>query len=178
MGTGPCTFTLTADTFVVAGFGPVRSLKVTTTGSGSGTVLSYPPGVECGTTCSAQFNDGTSVALTADPAAGSRFAGWSGDCSGTVAQDCSFWMTANRSVTASFEKLPPRKCIVPRVVRLTLKKARRKIVSAHCRLGKVTRRFSTRKKKGRVLSQRPKAGKTLPDGAKVRLVVGKGPRRR
>jgi beta-lactam-binding protein with PASTA domain len=30
--------------------------------------------------------------------------------------------------------------------------------------------------KGRVLSQKPRAGKTLPAGARVNLKVGRGPR--
>jgi hypothetical protein len=41
----------------------------------------------------------------------------------------------------------------------------------------VTKKFSTRKKSGKVLAQAPKAGKHLKRGAKVNLVVGKGPRR-
>jgi beta-lactam-binding protein with PASTA domain len=69
------------------------------------------------------------------------------------------------------------RCVVPKVVGLRLKKARGRIVRAHCRVGKVTKKFSTRRKKGRVLSQKPKPGKRLAAGARVKLVVGKGPRR-
>jgi beta-lactam-binding protein with PASTA domain len=85
-------------------------------------------------------------------------------------------MSANHSATAAFAKVP--KCVVPKVVGLKLAKAKARIKKAHCRVGKVTKRFSTRKKKGRVLSQRPKPRKTLKSGAKVNLVVGKGPKRR
>jgi beta-lactam-binding protein with PASTA domain len=66
---------------------------------------------------------------------------------------------------------------VPKVRGLTLRKARRRIVARHCRVGKITRKFSSLRKKGRVLSQRPRAGKTLPAGSTVNLKVGKGPRR-
>jgi len=63
------------------------------------------------------------------------------------------------------------------VVGLKLARARAKLARRHCRVGKVTRRASTRKKLGTVLAQRPRAGKKLRNGAKVNLTVGKGPRR-
>jgi len=40
-------------------------------------------------------------------------------------------------------------------------KARAKLLRARCRLGKVTRKSSSLKKKGRLLWQRPKPGKSL-----------------
>lgn len=76
------------------------ALTVTRAGSGSGTVSSAPAGINCGSTCSASYASGTSVTLTASPAAGSSFAGWSGSCSGTGT--CTLSMTAARSVTATF----------------------------------------------------------------------------
>jgi beta-lactam-binding protein with PASTA domain len=66
---------------------------------------------------------------------------------------------------------------VPKVRGLKLRKAKRRIVARHCSVGKITRKFSSRRRKGRVLSQKPKAGKTLSAGARVNLKVGKGPRR-
>jgi len=80
----------------VSGFG----LTVAKSGSGSGTVTSSPAGINCGATCSASFASGASVTLTATPASGSTFAGWSGACSGTGA--CAVALTAARSVTAAF----------------------------------------------------------------------------
>jgi len=76
------------------------ALTVTKSGSGSGTVASSPAGISCGTACSASYTSGTSVTLTATPASGSTFAGWSGACSGTGT--CTLAMTAARSVTATF----------------------------------------------------------------------------
>jgi hypothetical protein len=58
-------------------------LAVSTTGNGSGTVSSGPAGINCGAICTARFAEGSAVTLTAAPAAGSRFAGWSGACAGT-----------------------------------------------------------------------------------------------
>jgi len=60
------------------------------------------------------------------------------------------------------------------VLHLKLAKAKARIVSRHCRVGRVTRKHSSHRLKGRVLSQSPKAGKTLNRGARVNLKVGKG----
>ena len=69
-------------------------------GTGSGTVTSSPSGINCGSTCTANYASGTSVTLTAAPASGSTFAGWSGACTGTGT--CTVSMTAARNVTATF----------------------------------------------------------------------------
>jgi len=79
--------------------GPV-DLTVSRAGTGSGTVPSNPSGINCGNDCSETFEAGTSVTLTANPSAGSTFAGWSGACSGTGT--CTLGMTEARSVTATF----------------------------------------------------------------------------
>jgi beta-lactam-binding protein with PASTA domain len=57
-----------------------------------------------------------------------------------------------------------------------LLKAETRIIRASCRVGRVTRKASARKKKGRVLAQTPKAGTVLPNRGKVRLTVGRGRR--
>src|SRR2546425_5628568 len=62
-----------------AAFTPQQfTLTVTPAGSGSGTVTSSPSGLNCGGTCQANYNGGTTVMLTAIAAAGAVFAGWSG----------------------------------------------------------------------------------------------------
>jgi hypothetical protein len=61
---------------------PPLVLSVSRDGSGEGTVTSDPAGLDCGGTCSFAFPGGAAVTLTATPAAGARFAGWSGGCSG------------------------------------------------------------------------------------------------
>ncbi|HYD54679.1 MAG TPA: glycoside hydrolase family 9 protein, partial [Gemmatimonadaceae bacterium] len=83
---------------------PTYSLVVTKAGTGAGTVTSSPAGISCGAACSASYTSGASVTLTATPAAGSTFAGWTG-CTGTGAT-CTISMTAARSVTATFNSSP------------------------------------------------------------------------
>ena len=77
------------------------TLSLVREGTGSGTVTSSPPGIDCGATCSASYNQSTPVTLTAAPATGSTFEGWSGgDCSGTGL--CTLTLTANTAVFARF----------------------------------------------------------------------------
>jgi endoglucanase len=80
---------------------PDYTLTVTRAGSGHGTVTSSPRGIICGTLCSATYINDTVVTLTATPATGSTFAGWSGACTGTGT--CSVTMGAAKSVTATFK---------------------------------------------------------------------------
>lgn len=75
-------------------------LSLSQNGSGTGMVMSSPDGINCGSTCSANFPGGTIVTLYAYPAAGSTFSGWSGPCSGTAA--CSVSINANQNVVATF----------------------------------------------------------------------------
>jgi Divergent InlB B-repeat domain len=102
-GTGTCVVPLSDDTGVTATFGvPPSSFRLTVSvaGKGSGTVTSSPAGVSCPGTCSATDSPGTKVTLTAKAAAGSKFTGWSGACSGTGS--CSVTLGADQAVTATF----------------------------------------------------------------------------
>jgi PASTA domain len=66
------------------------------------------------------------------------------------------------------------KCVVPNVKGKLLASAEKAIVKAHCVVGKVKKAHSSHVKKGRVVSQGAGAGKSLPGGTKVSLVVSKG----
>ena len=81
------------------------TLTILFAGGGAGTVISSPPGINCATSCSASFQSGTSVTLTATSAAGSTFAGWIG-CdftSGNVGQVCTLNnLTNDKTVTVTF----------------------------------------------------------------------------
>jgi RHS repeat-associated protein len=80
---------------------PPVGYALSVTKSGNGAVTSTPAGISCGSNCSANFAAGSVVTLTAIPAAGTSFYGWSGACSGT-GSSCSVTMSEARSVTASF----------------------------------------------------------------------------
>jgi uncharacterized delta-60 repeat protein len=69
-------------------------------------------------------------------------------------------------------------CVVPNVKRKPLDAARQAIGKAGCAAGKVTKAFSTKIAKGRVISQKPRAGARVATGTRVSLVVSKGKRRR
>ncbi|MBK6998574.1 MAG: DUF1566 domain-containing protein [Rhodoferax sp.] len=75
-------------------------LAVSKSGTGTGTVTGSAAGINCGSTCSSALTSGASVTLTAAPATGSTFSGWSGSCSGTGT--CTVSMTAAQNVTATF----------------------------------------------------------------------------
>jgi hypothetical protein len=78
------------------------NLSVSKNGTGSGTVTSSPIGISCGTDCSESYTSGIQVTLTAEPASGSTFGGWSGACSGSTGLSCTLAMLDNLSVTATF----------------------------------------------------------------------------
>jgi len=65
-------------------------------------------------------------------------------------------------------------CLVPKVVGKALGTAKTRIRRGHCRVGKITRKHSSARLKGKVIKQSPRAGRRLANGAKVNLVVGKG----
>ncbi|MBM4231122.1 MAG: choice-of-anchor D domain-containing protein [Gammaproteobacteria bacterium] len=87
------------------------TLKVTKVGAGAGTVTSSPTGIDCGQSCSASFDSGTSVTLTATAANDSTFAGWSGACTG--AMSCTVTMDQTTTVVATFNPPTPKVSVSP-----------------------------------------------------------------
>jgi hypothetical protein len=108
-GSGPCPLTVSSDVSLTAAFSqkppppPQGTHRLSVVLQGSGRVVSSPAGIDCGATCSSQFDTGTSVSLVATPAAGWRFSGWSGDCTGSG--QCAIALAADVAVTAIFERI-------------------------------------------------------------------------
>jgi phospholipase C len=76
-------------------------VTVQSAGTGTGTVVSVPAGINCPGTCTSGFAKGTAIVLTATTPTGNTFDGWSGLCSGLGT--CKVTAAANTAVTATFE---------------------------------------------------------------------------
>jgi uncharacterized repeat protein (TIGR02543 family) len=102
-GGGQCVVTMDQARSITATF-TLNSylLTVAKAGTGSGTVMSNPPGIDCGPDCQELFTNGTVVTLTAQAATGSTFTGWSGACTG--AGQCVVTIDNAKSATATFTK--------------------------------------------------------------------------
>jgi hypothetical protein len=99
--------------------GGSHTLTVHRAGTGSGAVTSSPAGISCGSTCSHAYANGTPVTLSASPASGSKFAGWSGGGCGSTAS-CKVTLASDVSVTATFTKTtrpaPPNTVITKKAI--------------------------------------------------------------
>ncbi|MGZ8571501.1 MAG: InlB B-repeat-containing protein, partial [Actinomycetota bacterium] len=108
--TGPCASAGTSPTCVVNAFGARTvaavfgyTVEVALTGTGLGTVVSTPAGLDCSAqSCSSAFPAGRDVTLTATPDSASGFVSWGGACSGSVAT-CTVTVNGPRSMTARFD---------------------------------------------------------------------------
>jgi DNA-binding beta-propeller fold protein YncE len=108
LAAGGCRVPMSADRTVTAEFEefPQRTLTVVKQGTGFGAVHSVPAGIECGSACAAEFDQGATVALVELTAPPNRFAGWSGCDSEPEPGLCRVTMNADRSVSPSFELAP------------------------------------------------------------------------
>jgi PKD repeat protein len=106
--TYPYTFGSIIKSYTIAGtFSDKYPIYATLAGTGKGTVTTNPSSFTCTTgVCTAQFQQGSSVTLTAAPDSDSTFDGWSGDCSGTNPA-CTVTMNYDKSPTSTFKILPP-----------------------------------------------------------------------
>jgi hypothetical protein len=93
---------------------------------------------------------------------------------GTYTFKCDVHASMRGTFVVAVGAAPPPRCKVPRVIGKRLATARRTIRARRCRVGRVRYARSTRAR-GRVMSQRPRAGRTLVNGARVNLVVSRGP---
>ena len=85
--------------FKINPLGP-QNFPLTVAFFGSGTVTDSALGIDCSSLCGPFFAPGTMVTLTAAPATGSTFLGWSGGCSGNGM--CSLTINSAQSVGATF----------------------------------------------------------------------------
>jgi subtilisin family serine protease len=76
---------------------------------------------------------------------------------------------------------PPRpaaaRCVVPKVKGKTIAQARRLLASKRCALGRVTRAYSAKVKRGKIVKQSRRPGVRLARGARINVVVSRGRRR-
>ncbi|GAB1386194.1 hypothetical protein MASR1M59_13420 [Melaminivora sp.] len=83
-------------------------IAVTKAGSGSGTIGSSPAHLNCGSLCTKSLPNGTKVTLTAIPAAGSVFVGWSGAqagaCASSTQQMCQVTVSGGMNIIATFNQ--------------------------------------------------------------------------
>jgi List-Bact-rpt repeat protein len=112
--------------------------------SGTGSVTSDVPGLQCSVTCTTTWNAGQPLVLTATPGPRSKLVRWSGACSGS--STCSVTVASGVRVSALF---------APATFRLTVSVA-----------GQGTVRSS-----GSGITCRPRCAATLPSYTPVRLVA-------
>lgn len=101
--TPACNFTMAANSSVAAVFRGATGVQVLRAGNGSGTVTGA--GINCGADCFESVFLGTAVSLTATPAVGSTFTGWTGDapCAGQASGPCAFPAAGlSRTYSATF----------------------------------------------------------------------------
>ena len=107
-----CTTTLRQARNIVARFIAATPGKTALTlykaGPGFGTVISAPAGISCAPTCGtgvAYFTSGATVTLTATPATGSTFAGWTGcTVNPTKPRQCTVSLNTGKVVITRFSR--------------------------------------------------------------------------
>lgn len=104
----PIYITMNSNKNITASFVPAEAtytLTVVKSGPGNGTVTSEDEEIDCGDTCSATYQAGTLVKLTATPDELSGFERWDGDISATT-KTVSFLMDGDKTVIAVFGPYP------------------------------------------------------------------------
>jgi PASTA domain len=97
-----------------------------------------------------------------------------GSCTVTASQAGNANYSAAANVARSFRIAKRVTCTVPKVVGKRLAAAKAALKRNHCATGKISRAYAKRIKKGRVSAQSRRAGRVLPAGTRVKLVVSRG----
>jgi len=77
------------------------NLSISKQGTGNGSVVSSPIGLNCGLVCLATYNSGTSVQLNASAMAGSTFSNWIG-CDSVIGNICTINMSSAKNIIFEF----------------------------------------------------------------------------
>jgi virginiamycin B lyase len=87
---------------------PTFPLTVKKAGAGNATITSSPIGIDCGSTCEVEFDEGKEVLLTAVAAIGSKLAGWSGceEVLGPDEEQCKVRIEGSTEVTLTVFSRP------------------------------------------------------------------------
>ena len=98
----PCQLLMDSQKDVSAVLTAVRNVvAVNFAGPGNGRIASQPSGLECTSNCSEEFDQGSTITLSAIADPGSTFQGWSGaGCTGTGV--CEVDVTGDLQITATF----------------------------------------------------------------------------
>ncbi|MGE5282508.1 MAG: InlB B-repeat-containing protein [Chloroflexota bacterium] len=102
-----CKVTMSSARKVIASFALIkRKLTVEEPGTGTGTVTSQPAGIDCGAVCSAEYDHGAEVLLTATPAPYTEAVKWAGCDSVDGEGRCEVTMAGAKTVSATFNLRP------------------------------------------------------------------------
>ena len=85
---------------------PPQKYDLTVAKTAHGKVTSVPAGIDCGTDCTEQYDEGTAVSLIAEADADSTFSRWGGDCESSTVPSISVTVDAAKTCTANFKRLP------------------------------------------------------------------------
>jgi chitinase len=99
-----------------------------------------------------------------------------GACTLTASQPGNTLFNPAPSVSQKFAIAAVTRCTVPNVIGKKLAAAKTALGKRHCRAGRITRAFSSRRRKGTIVSQSRRAGQVLATGTKINLVVSRGRR--
>lgn len=113
-GNGTCELVVAAHTVLTAGFAlapPPTGFRLSVSIGGKGSVSGA--GIACPETCATRRPPGTTDVLTARPASGWRFAGWSGGCG--QHPRCPLTADSDHALIALFDPLSPRTATTVRI---------------------------------------------------------------